>query len=117
HRAITHQDARERHTLTLAAGEFTRQAAFLAGKPSAFQRLGDGGPVGWREAQGRRSAEPSIGADVEMGEEIVLLEHHRDRSRCRLLGGDVFSADDYPTGIRHLEASDKVEERRLPRAA
>ena len=56
-------------------------AALLAGKAGAGERVGDLRLVGAGQPQRRRAAEPDIVCDVEMREQIVLLEDHRDRPR------------------------------------
>ena len=50
HRPVAHQHAGQRHALAFAAGQFARQALFLAGKAGAGERLGDCRAVGRRSA-------------------------------------------------------------------
>ena len=53
------------------------------------------------------------GEEVEMGEQIVVLKHQRDRPLCRMLRRDIHVSDQNSAFIGLLETGEKVQHRRL----
>src|SRR5690606_540098 len=114
---LAHQDPRQRYPLALPAGKLPRQTSFLARQSCAGKSGRNVCTVTARKTQGRRAAKPDILFHRQMGKKIVFLEHHRDRPCRRRRFGDIFAPDPHPAGSRSLEAGDKIEQRRLSRAA
>ena len=106
----------ERDPLLLAARQLVRLAAFVAGQVDELERFADpprGLVLGDALAL---QAEGDVVADVEVGEERVVLEDHVDRALVRRIGGHVAAAqEDRPAG-RELEPADHPQRRRLAAA-
>jgi hypothetical protein len=61
------------------------------------------------------NAEPYIGEEIQMREEIVVLEDQGDWAICRRKMGDVLPADPDHAAVRALEAGDEIEQGGFPR--
>ena len=102
--------------LLLAARQLVRLAAFVAGQVDELERFTDparGLVLGDALAL---QAERDVVADVEVGEERVVLEDHVDRALVGRIGGHVATTQqDRPAG-RELEAADHPQRGRLAAA-
>ena len=117
-RGLGHQRPRQRHPLTLAAGELMDAAAVLVQQSHQGQRILR--PLAAIVLVDTAHAQPVLDvlADRHVGEERVVLEHGRAVAPGRRDGGDVLAVDgDARDPGRALEPGDDPEQRRLAGAA
>ena len=116
HLGLDDEGASQRHALALPAGKLRRQprvVAFEADQREQLARL----PVPlFAPGAPRAEAEGNVVDDVEMGEERVILEHHRGAARCRRQVGDDLVVDHDVPVARPLVAGDHPERRGLAAA-
>ena len=106
----------ERDALLLAAGQLVRAALLVAAEVDQFERLAD--PPGGLVLGDALALEPEgdVVADVQVGEQRVVLEDHVDRALVRRVVGDVATAQQDGAAGRQLETADHPERRGLAAA-
>ena len=117
HVGPVHERSRERHALLLTAGQLVRPAVLVPGQFHELERLADPGPgLGLGNALAAQP-EPDVVADVEMGEQRVVLEDHVDRALVGGVARHVPAAKLDAAPGRRLEPADHPQRRGLAAAA
>ena len=116
HARALDQRARQRHALTLTAGELADPALAETLQLDEGQHLGHAlgalAPADRLLAQ----AEADIALDREMGKQRVALEHHVDRPAVRRHGADVLAVEQDAAFAQRLETGKQAQQRGLAAA-
>ncbi len=116
HARALDQRARQRHPLTLTAGELADAALAEALQLDQRQHLGDPlaalAPADVLLAQ----AEADVSLHGKMGKQSVALEHHVDRPMVRRNIADVLAVEQDAAFARRLEAGEQAQQRGLAAA-
>ena len=117
HARLRRQRPGERHALLLAAGELADAPALEAGEVHQRERPRDPALQLLPAEPERLETEGDVLADVEMGKERVVLEHHAEPPGHRIGPGHVLAVDQDPAGVGRLESRQQPERRGLAAAA
>ena len=117
HPRLGGQRTGQRHALLLPAGELVHAAPLQARQVDQLERARD--PLRQLGAAHVERLEPEadILADVEVGEQRVVLEHHPEPAMHRFHPGDILALDQDAPLVRGLEPGQQPEHRGLAAAA